>query len=161
MAGSTSSRRKGAVGISIATYKSSSVDAKELRRNLYAAAKKPVRTVIGGQVYILKVPIFDSFGEHAFAVSIDLAPKLEPSNTPSFHGQTGSISGLYLQLHQDPRPGCGIGTGTLLRSFPARGSRYDLRLWSATASSKEHLGELDPFAFVYTRRTCRDWNKPR
>jgi hypothetical protein len=38
---------KGTVGISIATYKSSSADAKELRRNLYAAARKPVRTIIG------------------------------------------------------------------------------------------------------------------
>jgi len=30
-----------------------------LRGNLYAAAKKPVRTVIGGQVYILKVRVFE------------------------------------------------------------------------------------------------------
>jgi len=34
---------------------SSGANAKELRGNLCAAAKKPVRTVIGGQVYILKV----------------------------------------------------------------------------------------------------------
>jgi repressor LexA len=79
----------GAVGVSIANYKSSSADAKELRGNLYAAAKKPVRTVIGGRVYILKVGIFDSFGEDAFAVSIDLAPKLDPSNTPSFTAKQG------------------------------------------------------------------------
>ena len=80
---------KGAVGISIANYKSSSADAKELRGNLSAAAKKPVRTVIRGQVYILKVGIFDSFGEDAFAVSIDLAPKLDPSKTPSFTAKQG------------------------------------------------------------------------
>lgn len=80
---------KGAVGISIANYKSSSADAKELRANLYAAAKKPVRTVIRGQVYILKVGIFDSFGEDAFAVGIDPAPKLDPSNTPSFTAKQG------------------------------------------------------------------------
>ena len=43
------------MGIGIANYKSSSADGKELRGNLYAAAKKPVRSVIGGQVYILKV----------------------------------------------------------------------------------------------------------
>ena len=79
---------KGAVGISIANYKSSSADAKELRRNLYAAAKT-VRTVIAGQVYILKVCIFDSFGEDAFAVSMDLAPKLDPSNRPSFTAKQG------------------------------------------------------------------------
>jgi LexA DNA binding domain len=80
---------KGAVGISIANYKSSSADAKELRRNLYAAAKKPVRTVIAGQVYILKARIFDSFGEDAFAVSMNLAPKLDPSNQPSFTAKQG------------------------------------------------------------------------
>jgi LexA DNA binding domain len=93
---------KGAVGISIANYKSSSADAKELRANLYAAAKKPVRTVIGGQVYILKVGIFDSFGEDAFAVSIDLAPKLDPSNTRSFTGKQGQYLAFiynYTKIH--------------------------------------------------------------
>src|SRR6266567_1739408 len=67
---------KGSIGFGIANYKGSSADAKELRGNLYAAAKKPVRTVIGGQVYILRVRAFESFGEDAFEVSIDPAPKL-------------------------------------------------------------------------------------
>src|SRR5580692_900236 len=67
---------KDGAGISIANYKSDSADGKELRGDLYAAAKKPVRTVLGGQVYILKVRVFQSFGEDAFAVSMDLAPKL-------------------------------------------------------------------------------------
>src|SRR3954466_11649816 len=48
---------KSGMGIEIANYTSSSTDSKELRRNLYAAGKKPVRTVIGGHVYILKVHI--------------------------------------------------------------------------------------------------------
>jgi hypothetical protein len=93
---------KGAVGISIVTYKSSSADAKELRRDLYAAVKKRVRTVIGGQVYILKVSISDSFGEHAFAVSMDLAPKLDPSNTPSFTAKQGQYLAFicnYTKIH--------------------------------------------------------------
>jgi len=93
---------KGAVGISIANYKSSSADAKELRANLYAAVKKPVRTVIRGQVYILKVGIFDRFGEDAFAVSIDLAPKLDPSNTPSFTVKQGQYLAFiynYAKIH--------------------------------------------------------------
>jgi hypothetical protein len=92
----------GAVGISIANYKSSSEDAKELRGNLYAAAKKPVRTVIGGQVYILKVGIHDSFGEDAFAVSIDPAPKLDPSNPPSFTAKQGQYLAFiynYSRIH--------------------------------------------------------------
>jgi hypothetical protein len=93
---------KGAVGISIATYKSASADAKELRRNLYAAAKKPVRTIIGGHVYILKVRTSDSSGEHAFAVSIDLAPKLDPSNPPSFTAKQGQYLAFicnYTKIH--------------------------------------------------------------
>src|ERR1043166_1186884 len=69
---------KGGTGIGIANYTSSSSDGKELRGKLCAAAKKPVRTVIGGRVYILTVRVFESFGEDAFAVSIDLAPKLDP-----------------------------------------------------------------------------------
>jgi len=92
----------GAVGISIANYKSSSANAKELRGNLYAAAKKPVRTVIRGQVFILKVGIFDRFGEDAFAVSIDLAPKLDPSNTPSFTSKQGQYLAFiynYTKIH--------------------------------------------------------------
>ena len=53
----------------IANYASSSADAEELRGDLYAAAKKPARTVVGGQVYILKVRVFESFGEDAFEVN--------------------------------------------------------------------------------------------
>jgi len=94
--------RKGGIGIGIADYKSSSADAKELRGNLYAAAKKPVRTVIGGQVYILKVGIFDSFGEDTFAVSINLAAKLDPSITPSFTAKQGQYLAFiynYTKIH--------------------------------------------------------------
>jgi repressor LexA len=88
-------------GISIANYKSSSADAKELRGNLYAA-KKPVRTAIGGQVYILKVRVFDSFGEDAFEVSIDPAPKLDPSLAPSFTAKQGQYLAFiynYTKIH--------------------------------------------------------------
>ena len=114
------------MGIGIANYKSSSADGKELRGNLYAAAKKPVRSVIGGQVYILKVTVFESFGEDAFAVSIELAPTLDPSIAPSFTAKQGSISGLRLQLHEDPWPASrGIGPGALFQGFPARDSRDD------------------------------------
>ena len=56
---------KDAIRIGVANYSTSSADAKELRGNLYAAAKKPVRTIIGGDVYILKVGVFESFGEDA------------------------------------------------------------------------------------------------
>jgi Iron dependent repressor, N-terminal DNA binding domain len=93
---------KGGVGIGIANYTSSSSDGKELRGNLYAAAKKPIRCVIGGHVYILKVRIFDSFGEDAFAVSIDPAPKLDPSIAPSFTAKQGQYLAFiynYSKIH--------------------------------------------------------------
>ena len=94
---------QGGMGIGIADYASSSAEAKELRGNLYAAAKKPVRTVIGGQVYILKVRVFDSFGEDAFAVSIDLAPKPDPSTAPSFTARQGQYLAFihnYTKIHR-------------------------------------------------------------
>jgi repressor LexA len=94
---------KGGTGIGIAHYTSSSADAKELRGNLYAAAKKPVRTVIGGQVYILKVSVFESFGKDAFTVSIDLAPKLEPSIAPLFTARQGQYLSFiynYTKMHR-------------------------------------------------------------
>jgi hypothetical protein len=92
-------------GIGIANYKSSSVDGKELRGNLYATAKRPVRSVIGGQVYILKVTVFESFGEDGFAVSIELAPKLDPSIAPSFTAKQGQYLAFiynYTKIHDQP-----------------------------------------------------------
>jgi len=70
----------------IANFEDSSTNARELRANLYAAAKKPVRTVIGGKVYILHVRVIESFPEDNFAVSIDPAPNLDPSLAPPFTG---------------------------------------------------------------------------
>ena len=72
------------IGIKIASYASRSADGRDLRKNLCAAAKKPVRAVVGGQVYILKVTIFESFDEDTFKVGIHLAPKLDPSHAPTF-----------------------------------------------------------------------------
>jgi selenophosphate synthetase-related protein len=94
---------KGGISIGIANYASSSADAKELRGDLYAAAKKRVRTVIGGQVYILKVRVFESFGEDAFEVSIDPAPKLDPSIAPSFTAKQGQYLAFiynYTKIHR-------------------------------------------------------------
>jgi hypothetical protein len=94
---------KGGAGIGIANYTRSSSDGKELRGNLYAAAKKPVRTVIGGHVYVIKVRVFESFGEDAFAVSMDLAPKLDPSIAPSFTAKQGQYLAFiynYSKIHR-------------------------------------------------------------
>jgi hypothetical protein len=96
---------KGGVDIGVGNYASSSADGKELRANLYAAAKKPVRTVLNGEVYILKVRILDSFGEDAFAVSIEHAPKLDPSVAPSFTAKQGQYLAFiynYTKIHRQP-----------------------------------------------------------
>jgi repressor LexA len=94
---------KGSVGVGIANYASSSTDGKELRKNLYAAAKRPARTVIDGQVYILKTHIFEDFGEDAFKVSIDPAPTLDPSKAPSFTAKQGQYLAFiyhYTKIHR-------------------------------------------------------------
>lgn len=96
---------KGGTGIGIASYKSSSAVGKELRQNLYAATKKPVRSVIGGRVYVLKVSVFKSFDEDAFAVSIDLAPKPDPAMAPSFTAKQGQHLAFiynYTKIHGRP-----------------------------------------------------------
>jgi hypothetical protein len=93
---------KDGIGISIANYMSSSADAKELCGNLYAGAKKPRRVVVGGKVYILNVEIYDSFGEDAFAVSINPAPKRDPSVAPAFTERQGQYLAFiynYKKIH--------------------------------------------------------------
>jgi repressor LexA len=95
--------RQGAVGFGIASYPSSGAYAKELRGNLYAAAKRRVRTVVHGQVFILKVRVFDSFGEDAFDVQMDPAPKLDPSTKPSFTAKQGQYLAFihyYTKIHR-------------------------------------------------------------
>lgn len=93
---------RGGTVVRIANYADSSADAKELRGNLSAAAKKPIRTVIGGQVYILHVRVYDSLGEDAFEVTIDPAPRLDPSVRPSFtlkQGQYLAYIYNYSKIH--------------------------------------------------------------
>jgi len=94
---------KDGVSIRIANYASSSADGKELRGNLDAAVKKPVRTVIGGHLHILRVRVSDSFGEGAFHVSIDPAPKLDPSIAPAFTAKQGQYLAFiynYTVIHR-------------------------------------------------------------
>jgi repressor LexA len=93
----------GGRGVGIANYASSGSDAKELRGNLAAAAKKYLRTVIGGQVCILRVRAFDGFGEEAFEVTIEPAPKLDPSVAPPFTAKQGQYLAFihnYTKIHR-------------------------------------------------------------
>ena len=92
----------GGAGFSIASYESSSADSKELLKNLYAAAKKPVRTVLDGRRSILDVRVFDDFGEDAFEVTIKPAPDLDPSAPPSFTTKQGQYLAFifhYTKIH--------------------------------------------------------------
>jgi repressor LexA len=96
---------KNGVAIEIANYANSRDIAKELRGNLLAAAKTPVRAIMESQVYILKAAVFERFGEDAFSVSIDVAPKLDPSIAPSFTAKQGQYLAFiyhYTKLHRQP-----------------------------------------------------------
>lgn len=94
--------RKDNTGISVAHFDSSSREAKELRENLYAAHKKPVRAAIGGEVWILKVEIWENFGEDAFRVHIKPAPKRDPATPPPFTQKQGQYLAYiynYTKIH--------------------------------------------------------------
>jgi hypothetical protein len=94
---------KAGSGIAIANYASGGADAKELLENLYAAGKKPLRTAIGGRVWIVKVRVYDSFGEDAFQVTINPAPGLDPSAAPSFTKKQGQYLAFiynYTKIHR-------------------------------------------------------------
>jgi hypothetical protein len=60
----------GPVGFGIASLRSSSEEAQELRAQLYKAKRKPGKLRIDGVEYLVRSEIFDSFGEDAFRVSI-------------------------------------------------------------------------------------------
>ncbi len=95
--------RTGNIGVGIADYPSSSADAEELLESLSSAGKKPIRAVLNGQVYLLKVRTFDSFGEDAYEVRINKAPKLDPSSPPSFTAKQGQYLAFihhYTKTHR-------------------------------------------------------------
>lgn len=96
--------RKDQTAHRVAKFARSSREAKELRENLDAALKKPVKTAIGGQVLLLNVSVYDSGGDgDAFRVSIDPAPKLDPSAAPPFTKKQGQYLAFiynYSKMHR-------------------------------------------------------------
>lgn len=95
--------RQGDTGVSIAHFRSSSADGRELLDNLYAAARKPVRIVIAGQVRIVRVRIRKSFDEDAFDVRFQIAPKTDPSKPPKFTAKQGQYLAFiyhYTKVHR-------------------------------------------------------------
>lgn len=60
----------GSLGVGIASMPSSSAEAQELERELYAITRKKRRITVGEFEYELRVRIRDSFGEDAFRVQL-------------------------------------------------------------------------------------------
>ena len=95
--------RGGDLSISIASFPSSGGEARELRENLLAARKKPVRVAIDGRVWILKVSVYDSFGEDAYRVKFVPAPPMDFSDPPAFtkeQGQYLAFIHYYTKIHR-------------------------------------------------------------
>jgi repressor LexA len=94
--------RKENTGISIASYPSSSAEAKDLRQNLYSHVRKPLRTVLLGQPCVLKVRVFDSFGENAFEVAIhpSRAGAGQPLSFTAKQGQYLAFIFHYTKVHR-------------------------------------------------------------
>jgi hypothetical protein len=73
---------RGPIGFGVASLKSSSAQAQELRTRLCDAKKKRQRVIVDGNEYVLRVEIFESFGEDAFRVTITRA-RSRCSKTPA------------------------------------------------------------------------------
>jgi hypothetical protein len=81
--------RKGDGSFRIANFAPSSADGRELRQNLYAAAKRPIRAMLNGQLSIVEVRIYDDQGEDGFEVTITPAPRPNPAIMPSYTVKQG------------------------------------------------------------------------
>lgn len=94
---------RGNTGIAVANYARSSDDAAELRKNLFDAVRRPVRTVIAGHLYTIKVRKIKSFDDYNFEVAIEPVPKLDPSIAPKFTVKQGQYLAFvyhYTKLHR-------------------------------------------------------------
>jgi hypothetical protein len=62
--------RNGTIGVGVAAYRSDGREAQELRRQLYAMGRRRKKIEVSGVEYVLRVEIFDSFGEDGFRVTV-------------------------------------------------------------------------------------------
>lgn len=94
--------RQGNTAVSFASFPGSSVDAKELRDNLHRAHKKPLKTVLAGQAYVLNVRVAEEFGEEVFTVDIKRPARPDPAAAPKFtktQGQYLAFIYNYTEIH--------------------------------------------------------------
>jgi hypothetical protein len=61
---------KGGVGFGIASFPSASLEAAELRAELYRLAKRKQRVAICEFQYVLRTSVYKSFGEDAFRMEL-------------------------------------------------------------------------------------------
>lgn len=97
--------RKSDTGIGFASYPSTSAQARALRAALYAAAKKPLNTVMDGQPCRLRVRISESFGEDCFEVTASAPRRLPGGSGAAFTALQGrylAFIHLYTRLHRRP-----------------------------------------------------------
>jgi hypothetical protein len=88
--------------VSFASFASSSKDGRDLREQLNRAHKRPLRTVLDGRVCVLKVQTEDRFGEDAFIVRIEPAPRADPDAAPRFTPKQGQYLAYiynYSKIH--------------------------------------------------------------
>jgi DNA-binding MarR family transcriptional regulator len=79
-------------------FAASGSEAKELRATIEAAARKPIRTPISGQIHILKVRTLETARE----ITIEPAPMLDPALRPPFtpkQGQYLAYIHAYSKMH--------------------------------------------------------------
>lgn len=60
----------GPLGVGVAEFRSGTAEAAALRRELYALRGKGKKITVSGVEYLLRVEVFDSFGEDAFRVTV-------------------------------------------------------------------------------------------
>ncbi|MDQ3776363.1 MAG: hypothetical protein M3461_19400 [Pseudomonadota bacterium] len=77
-----------AIGVGIASLDAKSEEARLLREELYAIAKKKRIGRIFGCAYAMRVQIYDSFGEDAFRVTI----KRTPGGSPPVSSRARTVS---------------------------------------------------------------------
>ena len=85
----------------IAHFKDKSSDAEELRTNLAAVVKKPLRIATGGQAYVIEARNSDS--PEKYDVGIQPAPKLDPWAAPKFTAKQGQYLAFihsYIKIHR-------------------------------------------------------------